>query len=90
MRFSDLAAALSAAPDSAQWFRGGVVAYSALVKQQVLGEPVGSVWCAVVTRAESWAVHRDFDGDPEAVLSQSVDCALALLHEGQARLVSGR
>lgn len=67
-----------------------MVAYSALVKQQVLGEPVGSVWCAVVTRAESWAVHRDFDGDPEAVLSQSVDCALALLHEGQARLVSGR
>ncbi|MFB7873826.1 CinA family protein [Nocardia sp. NPDC056064] len=128
----NLAAALSAAPDSAQWFRGGVVAYSVLVKQQVLGvpevpvvsetaalamaegvrkltdadvavattgvggpgpddgEPAGSVWCAVATRAESWAVHRDFDGDPEAVLSQSVDCALALLHEGQARPVSGR
>lgn len=34
-----LSAALGAAPDSAQWLRGAVVAYSADVKRQVLGVP---------------------------------------------------
>ncbi|WP_067897056.1 CinA family protein [Nocardia vaccinii] len=35
----NLAAALGAAADSAQWFRGGVVAYSAEVKRRVLDVP---------------------------------------------------
>ncbi len=35
----NLAAALGAAADSAQWFRGGVVAYSTEVKRRVLGVP---------------------------------------------------
>ncbi|GAA5086843.1 CinA family protein [Nocardia iowensis] len=34
-----IAAALGAAPESAEWFRGGVVAYSAQVKRSVLGVP---------------------------------------------------
>ncbi|MEV0434840.1 CinA family protein [Nocardia sp. NPDC050413] len=123
----NLAAALAAAPDSAQWFRGGVVAYSVTVKQSVLGvpdvpvvsetaalamaegvraltdadiaaattgvggpgdqdgEPAGSVWCAVATRDTSWAVHRNFDGEPEQVLEQSVQCALEMLRESEKR-----
>lgn len=127
----NLAAALSAAPDSAQWFRGGVVAYSVLVKQTVLGvpdvpavsetaaiamaqgvraltdadvavattgvggpgsqdgEPAGSVWCATATRDTAWAVHHHFDGDPAAVLDQSVNCALELLHAGQTHVTGG-
>ncbi|MEU0539982.1 CinA family protein [Nocardia sp. NPDC005978] len=34
-----LAAALGAAPNSAQWMRGAVVAYSVYAKQQILGVP---------------------------------------------------
>jgi hypothetical protein len=37
-----VAGRLSAAPDSAEWFRGGVVAYATEVKQQVLGGPGGA------------------------------------------------
>ncbi|MFC4376835.1 CinA family protein [Nocardia halotolerans] len=125
----NLATALAAAPDSAEWFHGGVVAYSVSVKQSVLGvpdvpvvsetaalamaegvraltdadvaaattgvggpgteegQPVGSVWCAVATRDTSWAVHRQFDGEPGEILDQSVQCALDLLHDGARRIV---
>ncbi|NEW27160.1 CinA family protein [Nocardia cyriacigeorgica] len=117
----NLAAALGAAPDSAAWFRGGIVAYSSEVKRRVLdvpevpvvsetaaramaegvrslmdadiavattgvggpgpedGEPAGSVWFCVVSRTESRASHRQYDGDPAAVLDQSVQYAIELL-----------
>ncbi|NUS44044.1 MAG: CinA family protein [Mycobacteriaceae bacterium] len=35
----NVAAALGAAPDSAEWFRGGIVAYSTEVKHQLLDVP---------------------------------------------------
>jgi nicotinamide-nucleotide amidase len=38
-----LACHLAAAPDSSEWFRGSVVAYSSQVKFDVLGVPVGPV-----------------------------------------------
>ncbi|MFC9434444.1 CinA family protein [Nocardia sp. NPDC057030] len=117
----NLAATLGAAPDSAQWFRGGVVAYSTKVKYRVLevpegpvvsataasamaesvralmdtdlavattgvggpdpqdGEPAGSVWFAVATRAGVQAEHRQYDGEPEGVVDRSVRHAVGLL-----------
>jgi nicotinamide-nucleotide amidase len=38
-----IATSLAAAPESATWFRGGVVAYAAEVKFEVLGVPPGPV-----------------------------------------------
>ncbi len=38
-----LTARLAAAPNASMWFRGGVVAYNAEVKQKVLGVPPGPV-----------------------------------------------
>lgn len=38
-----LTASLAAAPNASTWFRGGVVAYNAEVKQSVLGVPPGPV-----------------------------------------------
>ncbi|MFI6166504.1 CinA family protein [Nocardia sp. NPDC051052] len=117
----NLAATLGAAPDSAQWFRGGVVAYSTMVKYRVLdvpdvpvvseaaaramaesvralmdtdiavattgvggpdpqdGEPAGSVWFAVATRAGVDAEHRHYDGEPEEVVARSVRHAVGML-----------
>ncbi|WP_330230144.1 CinA family protein [Nocardia sp. NBC_00508] len=116
-----LAATLGAAPNSADWFRGGVVAYSAEVKRTVLGapdvpvvsrtaaeamaegvrsllksvaavavtgvggpdpqdgEPAGSVWFAVATDDDVHAWHRQFDGEPEDVLEQTIACAVERL-----------
>ncbi|WP_194820054.1 CinA family protein [Nocardia sp. XZ_19_385] len=39
----NLAAALGAAPDSGDWFRGGIVAYSRTVKHDLLKVPLGPV-----------------------------------------------
>ncbi|MEU4343414.1 CinA family protein [Nocardia sp. NPDC023852] len=116
-----LAATLGAAPESARWFRGGVVAYSSEVKRKVLGvpdvpvvsrtaaeamaegvrsllesgvavavtgvggpdaqdgEPAGSVWFAVATETDVRAWHRQYDGDPEQVLKQTIECAVEWL-----------
>jgi nicotinamide-nucleotide amidase len=38
-----LSAALAAAPEAASWFRGGIVAYNAEVKYELLGVPRGPV-----------------------------------------------
>ncbi|BDT87409.1 CinA family protein [Nocardia cyriacigeorgica] len=117
----NVAAALGAAPDSAAWFRGGVIAYATEVKQRVLdvpdvpvvsetaatamaegvralmdadiavattgvggpgpqdGEPAGSVWFCASSRAGVRTSHRQFDGEPEKILDQSVQYAIELL-----------
>ncbi|GAB2663766.1 CinA family protein [Nocardia goodfellowii] len=47
----NLAAALGAAPDSGAWFRGGIVAYSATVKHDLLKVPPGPVVSEPAARA---------------------------------------
>lgn len=116
-----IAARLGAAPDAAQWFLGGVVAYDPGVKRSVLdvpdvpvvsrdcaeamaqgvrgllgatvsvavtgvggpedrdGEPAGCVWLATASDHMVIAHRRDFEGDPERVLAQTVDWALGYL-----------
>lgn len=53
-----LSAALSAAPGSSQWFRGGVVAYNSEVKFTVLGVPRGPVVTALAAQAMAHGVRR--------------------------------
>lgn len=43
------------------------------------GEPVGTVWFAVVTPAGEHTAKEIFDGDPPAVLTATTEHALALL-----------
>ncbi|MGV9673783.1 CinA family protein [Nocardia sp. NPDC003482] len=118
-----LCSALGAAPNSGEWFRGGVVAYATEVKRKVLnmpdvppvcseaaaalatgvrslleadlavattgvggpgpqdGEPAGSVWFGVATDKGVDTIHRQFSGEPEEVLDQTVAFALRLLFE---------
>ncbi|MEV6279393.1 CinA family protein [Nocardia sp. NPDC051832] len=47
----NLAAALGAAPGSADWFRGGIVAYSRTVKHDLLKVPPGPVVCEPAAKA---------------------------------------
>nr|WP_245664374.1 CinA family protein [Nocardia grenadensis] len=56
-----LAAALGAASNSGEWFRGAVVAYSRGVKHRVLGVPDGPVVCAAAARAMAEGVRTLFD-----------------------------
>ncbi|ONM48785.1 CinA family protein [Nocardia donostiensis] len=56
-----LAAALGAAPDSAEWFRGGVVAYSSAVKHRVLGVPEVPVVSRPAASAMAEGVRELFD-----------------------------
>jgi nicotinamide-nucleotide amidase len=51
-----LACHLAAAPDSSEWFRGSVVAYSSQVKFDVLGVPVGPVISQDCAAAMAWGV----------------------------------
>ncbi|MFF0545850.1 CinA family protein [Nocardia thailandica] len=67
----NLAAALSAAPDSAEWFRGGVVAYSAQVKREVLGVPDVPVVSEIAARAMADGV-RALTGADVAVATTGV------------------
>lgn len=56
-----LCSALAAAPDAAGWFCGGVVAYNAEVKHELLGVPPGPVVSAAAARAMAEGVaatHR--------------------------------
>lgn len=46
-----VAARLGAAPDAADWFRGGIVAYSREVKHSLLRVPAGPVVCETAVRA---------------------------------------
>lgn len=59
----NVAAALGAAPDSAVWFRGGVVAYAAEVKQRVLGVPDVPVVSEVAATAMAESVRALMDAD---------------------------
>jgi nicotinamide-nucleotide amidase len=53
-----VASALSAAEAAAQWFRGGLVAYSSEVKHEVLGVPDGPVVSAEAADAMAGGVRR--------------------------------
>jgi nicotinamide-nucleotide amidase len=53
-----IASHLSAAPNSSDWFRGGVVAYAEQVKYDVLGVPVGPVVSEQAARAMATGVAR--------------------------------
>ncbi len=45
------------------------------------GHPAGTVYIAAVSDdASTWRLH-EFDGDPAAVIAQSVEAAVALLRE---------
>ena len=58
-----LACHLAAAPDSGDWFRGGIVAYASAVKFAVLGVPEGPViteaCAAAMARGAATAVGAD-------------------------------
>ncbi|WP_280505872.1 CinA family protein [Nocardia farcinica] len=54
----NLAAALGAAPDAGEWFRGGVVAYSRHVKHHVLDVPEGPVVCRTAAEAMATGVGK--------------------------------
>ncbi|WP_433716065.1 CinA family protein [Nocardia sp. CA-084685] len=58
-----LSSALGAAQDSAQWLRGGVVAYSADVKHQVLGVPQVPVVSETAARAMAGGVRKLLGAD---------------------------
>ncbi|MEV4238792.1 MULTISPECIES: CinA family protein [unclassified Nocardia] len=58
-----LSAALGAAPDSARWLRGAVVAYSADVKRQVLGVPDVPVVSETAARAMAIGVRKLLGAD---------------------------
>ncbi|MFD3748453.1 CinA family protein [Nocardia sp. NPDC058633] len=59
----NVAAALSAAGDSAQWFRGGVVAYSTTVKRALLGVPDVPVVSETAASAMAEGVRSLMDAD---------------------------
>nr|WP_280425341.1 CinA family protein [Nocardia carnea] len=56
-----IAAALGAAGNSGEWFRGAVVAYSRAVKHHVLGVPDGPVVCAPAAAAMAEGVRTLFE-----------------------------
>ncbi len=59
----NVAAALGAAPDSAVWFRGAVIAYSTEVKRRVLDVPDVPVVSEVAARAMAEGVRSLLDAD---------------------------
>ncbi|WP_410875956.1 CinA family protein [Nocardia sp. A7] len=59
----NVAAALGAAPNSAVWFRGGVVAYATEVKQHVLNVPAVPVVSEVAATAMAQGVRSLMDAD---------------------------
>lgn len=91
--------ALSAAPQASEWFRGGLVAYDAEVKYDVLGVepgPLVSDTCASQMAsgaarllAADIAVATTGVGGPDPEEEQEAGtCHLAVLHDGD--LVTGR
>jgi nicotinamide-nucleotide amidase len=59
----ELAADLARAPDASDWFAGGVVAYSAAVKQTVLAVPAGPVVSSAAAAAMADGVARLLGAD---------------------------
>jgi nicotinamide-nucleotide amidase len=66
-----VAGRLAAAPDSGDWFRGGVVAYASQVKHEVLGVPDGPVISGECARAMATGV-RDLLGADTSVATTGV------------------
>lgn len=58
-----IAARLGAAPDAAEWFRGGVVAYSREVKHRLLRVPNGPVVCEASARAMATSARELLGAD---------------------------
>lgn len=58
-----LTARLAAAPNASEWFRGGVVAYNAEVKREVLGVPPGPVVSEPAATAMATGVARLLNAD---------------------------
>lgn len=58
-----LAARLGAAPDSSEWFRGGIVAYSRAVKYDLLAVPEGPVVSETTARTMAESTARLLDAD---------------------------
>lgn len=58
-----LAAALAAAPDAGDWFRGGIVAYHPEVKYELLGAPRGPVVTAPTAEAMASSAARLLGAD---------------------------
>ncbi len=58
-----LTSRFAAAPDASEWFRGGVVAYNAEVKQDVLGVPPGPVVNELTATAMALGVAKLLDAD---------------------------
>jgi nicotinamide-nucleotide amidase len=58
-----IAARLGAAPNSSEWFRGGIVAYSRSVKHGLLKVPEGPVVCEAAARAMAEHTARLLDAD---------------------------
>jgi nicotinamide-nucleotide amidase len=56
-------ASLSASEGAAEWFRGGLVAYSSEVKHEVLGVPEGPVVSAAAARAMAAGVRTMLGAD---------------------------
>ncbi|MFP5345845.1 MAG: CinA family protein [Actinomycetes bacterium] len=54
---------LAAAPSSASWFKGGVVAYAKEVKYDVLGVPEGPVVCEACARSMASGVAKLMGAD---------------------------
>ena len=50
------------------------------------GEPAGSVYAAVSVRGDIRDEHWQFDGDPAAVVHQTVRAALELLRDALPRV----
>lgn len=57
----NLAAALGAASNAGDWFRGGIVAYSRHVKHHVLDVPPGPVVCEAAAEAMAVGVKKMMD-----------------------------
>ncbi len=58
-----LANAFAAAPEASEWFRGGIVAYAAEVKHDLLGTPPGPVVTPETARAMATAAARLLGAD---------------------------
>lgn len=58
-----LASALGAASQASDWFRGGIVAYAASVKHELLDVPPGPVVCAEAVAAMALSTGELLDAD---------------------------
>jgi nicotinamide-nucleotide amidase len=91
-----LSAALAAAPQAAEWFRGGVVAYASEVKYDLLGVPRGPVVTKSAAAAMAAGACRALGADvavavtgvggPDPEEDQPPGTVWFALHHGPTRL----